>query len=332
MSDTTKIEWANHTGGPLFGCSPVSPGCANCYAWELAETRLENLFRRAYKNAGFTDWETRPVWGNSATRVRSKGFWVDAIRINKMHAARGTRGRWFPSMIDWLDTMPGGIIDLNGQKLEPVAVLAEFLKLIHDTPSIDWLLLTKRAENWYKQLLNVCAYQAATGALNVNEKVFYWIDDWLKGRPPQNVAVGASMEDQPRVNERMEQLVRIPARTRFISAEPLLGPLEFSDVSKRADAVHRLGRASLEDIHWVIVGGESGHKARPCNVEWIRSIVRQCKTANVDVFVKQLGAFVIEERGSSRRHILLDDSKGGKMDEWEEDLRVREYPTALRPG
>src|SRR5438045_627533 len=111
MSDTTKIQWAEHTGGPYLGCSCVSPGCAFCYAMALALSRLEPIFRRAYKLAGFADWETRPVWGDKATRVLSKGFWTDARRINAKHAKEGTRGRWFPSMIDWLDTMPSGIID-----------------------------------------------------------------------------------------------------------------------------------------------------------------------------------------------------------------------------
>ena len=332
MSDTTKIEWANHTGGPHFGCSPVSPGCANCYAWELAESRLENLFRRAYKNAGFTDWDTRPVWGDKATRVLSKGFWVDAVRINKMHAARGTRGRWFPSMIDWLDDMPGGIIDLDGKQLDPLVVLAKFLKLIHDTPHLDWLLLTKRPDNFKSRVekASLSLFKKEDDAFN--EMLVRWT---LLGTPPSNVWIGTSVEDQTRADQRIPALLKIPARVRFLSAEPLLGPLNIKD-AMRCDV----------PIHWTIVGGESGPNARPCNVEWIRSIVRQCKAAGVPVFCKQLGAkpsgsfYAPEDRSTKdsfhdcqklKEEGHFKDSKGGEPSEWPEDLRVREYPAVLRP-
>lgn len=332
MSDKTKIEWANHTGGPFFGCSPVSPGCLNCYAWELAEARLEHLFRRAYKNAGFADWDTRPVWGDKATRVLSKGFWVDAVRINKMHAARGTRGRWFPSMIDWLDEMPGGIIDLDGKKLDPAAVLADFLKLIHDTPSLDWLLLTKRPENFLSRLHDVIAWCPEEWDGDDCPHWVHWLQDWfLEGTAPANVVIGASMENQSRVIERMGHLLMIPALTRFISAEPLLGPLNLWPGSTMGRNFQREGSTMPHDsgIHWVIVGGESGHKARPCNVEWIRDIVRQCKAAGVPCFVKQLGSKSVEE---PFKRYTLTHPKGGDVEEWPFDLKVREYPTALRPA
>jgi protein gp37 len=336
MSESTNIEWANHTGGPYFGCDPVSPGCVNCYAWELAESRLEPLFRRAYKAAGFADWETRPVWGRNATRVLSKGFWKDAVRINKMHASRGTRGRWFPSMIDWLDEMPGGIIDLEGKKLETAAVMGDFLKLIHDTPNVDWLLLTKRPENFERCIEEAFDHTHGEG----------WQSLWTQGEPPANVWIGTSTEDQERADERIPEMLKIPARLRFLSVEPLLGPIEFSDVSKRGDAVEQLGRRALEGIDWVIVGGESGSKARPCNVEWIRGVMKQCQAAGVACFVKQLGARPMttlgmmsefpewrevchQVDGKGDRAVVearLKHAKGGDINEWPEDLRVREFP------
>ncbi len=332
MSESTNIEWANHTGGPYFGCDPVSPGCVNCYALELAESRLEPLFRRAYKAAGFADWETRPVWGRNATRVLSKGFWKDAVRINKMHASRGTRGRWFPSMIDWLDEMPGGIIDREGKKLEPAAGMGDFMKLIHDTPNLDWLLLTKRPENWGRRI-EECWKQ-----FPIPHPIRVWLSRWFTGEPPANVWIGTSTEDQERADKRIPEMLKIPARLRFLSVEPLLGPIEFSDVSKRGDAVEQLGKRALEGIDWVIVGGESGSKARPCNVDWIRSVARQCKAAGVPCFVKQLGANIImegpfgEDRELHEIQISTKHPKGGDIDEWPEDLRVREFPQVSREG
>jgi len=324
MSDTTKIQWATHTGGPYLGCYPVSPGCVNCYAWALAESRLELIFRRAYQAAGFKDWKTRPVWGREATRVLSKGFWKDAVSVNRHHAKAGTRGRWFPSMIDWLEDMPGGIIDQDGKKLDPVAVLADFLKLIHDTPNLDWLLLTKRPENWYGRL-----FQAEN---EVNDgAVTDWLETWLAdGVAPHNVWLGVSVEDQPRADERIPELLKIPAAVRFLSLEPLLGPV---DLSRWTTPPRAIDREFLKSF-WGILGGESGPGARPCNVEWIRDLLRQCQAAGVPCFVKQVGTrpyYGDPERGAQEgsrfgKWIELRHPKGGDLTEWPEDLRIRQFP------
>jgi protein gp37 len=118
--------------------------------------------------------------------------------------------------------------------------------------------------------------------------------------PLPNVWLGVSVEDQRRADERIPLLLGTPAAVRWISAEPLLGPLPILYTSwggKRLD--------------WVVIGGESGPQARPFNIEWARSIIAQCKAADVPCFVKQMGASFYEDRGSTRRRILLDDRKGG---------------------
>jgi protein gp37 len=127
-------------------------------------------------------------------------------------------------------------------------------------------------------------------------------------------------------------LLETPAAVRWISAEPLLGPVEFSNVSGRADAVKQLGKQALAGIDWVVVGGESGPGARACDIGWIRSIVSQCKAVHVPVFVKQLGAQPFEP---ARYEIVgdaglyLNNRKGGEMNEWPEDLRIREFPEVM---
>lgn len=118
---------------------------------------------------------------------------------------------------------------------------------------------------------------------------------------------GVSVEDRRYGNPRIEYLRRAMVRNSFLSVEPLL---------------EDLGDLNLSGIGWVIVGGESGPGARPCNTVWVREIVAQCKAANVPVFVKQLGAHVIQN--GERR--IKRDKKGGDMDEWPHDLRVREFP------
>lgn len=339
MSEHSKIQWTQHTGGPWFGCTEVSSGCANCYARELLLTRLNPIVRRAYKAAGFEDWETRPVWGNKAVRVLSKGFWKDAYRWDREAAKRGVIESVFPSMIDWLDEMPAGIIDQDGKWLDANEVRARFLRVISETLNLRWLLLTKRPEMFISRIWNVIL--PMTDGTGNDGEFWQWLVDWHGGKPPSNVWFGTSVENQKAAEERIPCLLKIPAKVRFLSVEPMLGPIEFSDVTKRSDAVAQLGKRALSGIHWVIFGGESGPGARPCNIEWIRDGVKQCRAAGVKVFVKQLGSLPVQtlvQFGYSGSGIPFDpsghpiagkitDKKGGDMAEWPVDLRVREFPT-----
>ncbi len=338
--EKSKIQWTEHTGGPWLGCSMVSAGCTNCYAMELAESRLKEVFRKAYLNAG-GDWVDRPVWGDKAVRVLTKGFWGEARRINAKHAKAGTHGRWFPSMIDWLDEMPAGIVDQGGQKLNPVAVLADFLRLVMATPNLTWLLLTKRPENFHRLL-----EKAQDWDFDHGERLLCgFLRDWRQGTEiPHNVWIGASVENHEQT-KRIDHLINIPAAMRFLSVEPMLEKIDLK--------LESLQPLKNNRIHWAIFGGESGPKARPCNIDWIRDGLRQCRAAGVAPFIKQLGGFIIgsgitesgqhwpaaNELGAAilmkevsglsapwRYHV--NDNKGGDMSEWPNDLRVREYPEA----
>lgn len=145
--------------------------------------------------------------------------------------------------------------------------------------------------------------------------------------PLPNVWMGTSVEDQETANDRIPELVQAPAALRFLSMEPLLGPVLLP---------HNILQAGLLD--WIIIGGESGPNSRPFNLAWARSLVMQCRDAGVPVFVKQLGARpeVVEggwNNPSAPEGVLpvaasglLDDRKGGDMGEWPVDLRVREMP------
>lgn len=145
----------------------------------------------------------------------------------------------------------------------------------------------------------------------------------LTAWPLPNVWLGVSVEDQKTADERIPILLQVPAAVRFVSVEPLLSGIQLvagaNTRSGRPLKLHDFGRYT-SDIHWVVVGGESGPKARPCDVAWIRSIVRQCKKAQVPCFVKQLG--------SSNR--CPHDSKGGCWECMPNDLKVREYPYEAR--
>lgn len=248
------------------------------------------------------------VWGPAKTtgrRMMSDAYWRGPEKWNRQAAKDGVRRRVFcASMADVFEDHPA--------LPEPRARLFD---LIERTPNLDWLLLTKRPENM------------------VNMAPLRWTDGW-----PANVWAGTSVEDQKRLDERIPDLVRVPAAIRFLSCEPLIGPVEFSDATHRSDCVSVLGRPALDGIHWVIVGGESGPGARPMDAAWARSIVAQCREAGAAPFVKQLGAKPIDYapdhqwfdgrdfHTGGRTWLRLSDPKGGDWNEWPEDLRVREWP------
>ncbi len=157
---------------------------------------------------------------------------------------------------------------------------------------------------------------------------------WRAGLPP-NVCVGTSVENQEAADTRIPHLLRVPARVRFLSCEPLLGPVNLG-------LGGRLDCEPVDAIHWVIAGGESGPKARPCDIAWIRDLVAQCRAAGVAPLVKQVGARPIWSGGSGPGEhwpegtklidiggawqAQLRDSHGGDMDEWPHDVRIREFP------
>lgn len=195
------------------------------------------------------------------------------------------------------------------------------------TPQLDWLLLTKRPQN-ADQLWRAAA-ENATGIAEAADAA------WLP-----NIWLGTTVEDQRRADERIPHLLRVPAAVRFLSCEPLLEDVDLTEHIGKVGADGWTTKASLVD--WVIVGGESGHHARPFDIGWARDIVSQCRDARVAPFVKQLGALPQDHGtglgwpdGVSFREgvgpgsrVVLRDPKGGDMSEWPADLRVREFPAS----
>jgi protein gp37 len=246
MGENSKIEWTDHTFNPWIGCTKVSPGCANCYAEKYGH-------------------RFGVPWGRDCPRRRtSAANWRLPLRWNKQAEESGIRPRVFcASLADWLD------------EAAPVTWLADLLALISWTPCLDWLLLTKRPQNWRTRLAEV--YEDNPQSIGA---CLAW--DWFKhGTPPSNVLIGATAEDQARANERIPILLQIPARSRFLSCEPLLGPVDLclSELWEPA-----------KDVDWVICGGESGPGARPMAPKWAQSLRDQCQVAAVPFFFKQWGS------------------------------------------
>lgn len=181
------------------------------------------------------------VWGiNADRRFFGDKHWAEPLKWNAAAATSGVRVRVFcASMADVFEDRR----DLDVHR-------ARLWKLIEATPHLDWLLLTKRPE--------------------IVTRLAPWGDDW-----PANVWLGTTVETQEYAEERLPHLVAIPAAVRFISAEPLLGPVDISPWADRLD--------------WVITGGESGPKARPSSPSWFRDLLNTCMAHDVAFHFKQWG-------------------------------------------
>lgn len=233
MASHSPIEWTDHTFNPWWGCTKVSPGCTHCYAETLA-TRYGH-----------------GVWGPRATRrLFGDTHWQEPLKWNAAATQAGRRTRVFcASMADVFEDNPH-VVDERTRLWDVVA----------KTPSLDWLLLTKRPEHIASMI---------PGA-------------WLE-TPPRNVWYGTSVEDQRRADERVPILLTVPAGTRFLSCEPLLGPVDLRSW---------LGRDGVKPrIDWIIAGGESGPRSRPMHPDWARSLRDQCRSADVAFFFKQWGEY-----------------------------------------
>ncbi len=252
----SAIEWCHHTFNPWIGCTKVSPGCKNCYA-----AALDNRWGH-------------DRWGVGKERDRTTPtYWKQPLAWDKEAQRLGERHRVFCASL--ADVFDAAISDVWR---------FELFDLIRTTPNLDWLLLTKRPEN-FGQLVSA-AIDAFTRAPVGGIETRDWLQQWLDGAPPQNVWMGTTVEDQVRADERIPLLIKIPAVVRFLSCEPLLEAVSFGHCVAWDPVLHSF---FLEDIHWVICGGESGAGARPMNVKWARQLRDQCSEAAVPFLFKQWG-------------------------------------------
>jgi protein gp37 len=223
MGKSSYIQWTHHTYNPWIGCTKVSPGCIHCFAEKCDKLR------------GYTD----DGWGPGKPRHRTKTH-ADVMKWNKALENTGRRERLFCASL-------GDIMD---DEIDP-SWRSDLWTLIESTPNLDWLLLTKRPQNYAKFLPRS------------------W---FLDGFPP-NVWIGTTAENQEYADLRMPLLIQIPAVVRFVSAEPLISNIDFSPW--------------ISQLDWIIVGGESGHHFRTMNPEWATNIRDQCQAHDVAFFFKQ---------------------------------------------
>ncbi|SFG65743.1 phage Gp37/Gp68 family protein [Methylobacterium gossipiicola] len=309
MAETTKIGWTDATWNPVTGCSIVSPGCTNCYAMGLAGTRLKHHPSRAGLT---TDSKAGPVWSSK-------------VRLNEA---------WLTQPLQW--KRPRRIFVCAHGDLFAEGVPDEWIDRVFAVmaraPQHTFQVLTKRAarmREWFEERWQPAPAQrivfpglpaydmpAQAEGDDRHERVYqatgefldldtvsdrFWNPDGSRkwqGWPLPNVWLGVSAEDQRRANERVPDLLATPAAVRFVSAEPLLGPIDFRDIKPldRAELNALRGMnfdqgMPCERLDWVIVGGESGAQARPTHPAWVRAIRDQCATAGTAFFFKQWGSW-----------------------------------------
>jgi protein gp37 len=322
MSDKSGIQWTDATWNPTSGCDRVSPGCDHCYAMTLAK-RLKAMGSPRYQ-----------VDGDPRTSGPGFGVQTHAVALDQPVRWKRPRRIFVNSMSDLF------------HKDIPDAFIARVFAVMACAPQHTFQLLTKR----HARLRSLLEGAQVNGFMNAMIETAMR-DHGLRGGiewPLPNVWLGVSVEDQHWADIRIPALLDTPAAVRFLSCEPLLSAIDFGigdpHRDHESDDVNGFphpricltcsgedGEPEVEyfrrdyswspEIHWVIIGGESGPGARPMDPDWVRSIVSECRDAGVTPFVKQLGAVWAREHGG--------DSHGGDWDLWPADLRVREFPAPV---
>ena len=290
MAENTKIEWADSTFNPFIGCTKVSPACDNCYAENLMGKRMGVVQWGAgqpRKRTSVKNWNLPLRWdkarfmqcGLCGWRGECDAELIGCGNCGSSDELSDTRRRVFcASLADVFDNEV------------PVQWRADLFDLIRRCENLDFLLLTKRVGNVMKmanEVADMPRLSSHTGHLIAHQ--------WRNGSPPKNVWLGATVVNQEEADRDIPKLLAVPAAKRFLSMEPLLGPVDLNYVRQRIQAQRsQLARAINGEtwLDWVIVGGESGPGARPMSPDWARSIRDQCEEAGVALFVKQMGAVV----------------------------------------
>lgn len=295
----TKIEWCDETWNPVTGCTKVSPGCKHCYA-ERDWPRLTHL--PSYKGRAFTDVATH------SERVDQPLRWSRPrlIFVNSMSDLfhDDVPFDFIAAVFGVMAAAPQHTFQILTKR--PMRML-EFFRWIDAHPArkdFDSSLLYAKypGADWRPFFLAQCTAQVMPGA---DRHKIDLQDKW----PLPNVWLGVSVEDQAAANARIPLLLQTPAAVRWISAEPLLGPVDLHNVAvpEEEDTLRKPWefegskfnalQAHDDDrfhqppatLDWVVVGGESGPKARPMHSRWVRNLRDQCSVAGVPFLFKQWG-------------------------------------------
>lgn len=365
MAENSKIEWTGATWNFLIGCDKVSAGCKGCYAILQAWIRMHNPNEKIQKKFAGTvkkengklNWTGQINFDERTLLMPLEKKEPTTYFVNSMSDLfhENVQNEWIDKAFAVMALCPQHTFQILTKR--PERMRDYFITDTYDEESQDYDSTNYRI---YEQMIEL-----KTPHLDVDERRAIIKCE----RPPfDNVWLGVSVENQQTADERIPLLLETPAAVRFLSCEPLLEEVDLREylgfthkcqacdyydfeetfipendegdlecpkcqddtlVSPTYHGFQFIGEP--EKIDWVIVGGESGHGARGCDIDWIRSIVRQCKATDVPVFVKQLGAKPFTSKGNGtpetpycREYLKLKSKKGGDIAEFSEDLRIRE--------
>lgn len=311
----TAIEWTERSWNPIVGCSIVSPGCTNCYAMKMAR-RIE-LMGTAAHYAGLTQ------------QTKAGAVWTGKLALAPEHVLTEPLRRKKPTT--WFVNSMG---DLFHEDV-PDAWIDQVFAVMARCPQHTFQVLTKRAGRMRAYL----SPPPSVAGASMQDRLWSIYHAMAGKHPPAwplpNVWLGVSAEDQRRADERVPDLLATPAAVRFVSAEPLLGPIYFrhfrcdesyspdSDPHNDLDALtgevsnlavrHTERRAKLD---WIIVGGESGQGARPMHPAWARRIRDQCAAAGTAFFFKQWGEWRADDVRGAKVSQLGWLRSDGRLEPW----------------
>ncbi len=276
MAEQSKIEWCDSTFNPWIGCTKRTSE-AN---WKLPLRWNAKTFAQCSACGWRGEWMT----AGSLLCCPECGAGERAIK-------RARRRVFCASLADWLDNEV------------PIEWLVDLLELIRRTPHLDWLLLTKRIGNWRARI--TAAYNCGRSSI----ALMNWLVDWMDDAMPANVWIGATVCNQAEADRDVPKLLATPAAVRFVSIEPMLGPVDLNSSKggtlwiggqRGCGGMHRHGGDPAHHHHdercrrgidWVICGGESGAGSRPMHPDWVRSLRDQCAQASVPFLFKQWGHY-----------------------------------------
>mgnify|MGYP006921290005 CR=1 FL=1 len=354
-----------YTWNPWRGCEevPGHPGCAHCYARELVDRgRLRGTHVKELRKTDPATPDDVRLWGHGAPRVRASEEMRNApLRWNAAAEARLRVWQAYDGALrkrrpERPRVFLGSLMDLFDEAI-PIEWRVEAMRVVRACDGLTWIVATKRAQRFRKVLAECQEHAAANGLPDLA----LWLEAWRDfGRIPPNVWLLASVSDKRTLARVAENLVDLPFVVRGLSVEPMLAEVDLERVDLGDAGTFDLlgGRIGVEGrgwvegrwskgrgVDWVIVGGESGPGARAFPVIEGLALVEACQRAKVPVFVKQLGRRpyvanmnlldfdrepVTEVAPNSPEaagaFLVLSHKKGGNVDEWPDQLKVRQFP------
>jgi protein gp37 len=274
MGENTKVDWCVHSANLWMGCTEVNAGCDHCYAREMT------------KRFGVNVWGSKP-------RVYVKSTLTNLDKWNKSAEEVGEHHSVFVgSMMDIFERSKP-LVTREGNEFKTVdtgLLRHDFLRLSHQWPNLNFLLLTKRPSN-IRDMAPA---------------------EWYPPTPPRNIMLGVSVANQKSMVRDVQQLIEAspPFVPLFLSIEPLLEEVTLERY------LH-----PETPIKWVIIGGESGVKARPFHADWAEKLIIECLQNGIPVFMKQVGY----DPFWKGKRLRTQSKKGNDIDEWPDTIKIRQY-------